>query len=201
MKEFMEAHGHLPVGDMAVEMKTFITMKKSSKSSSSKGVNGKGRPLSILKNEGYTSEQLANIEKSAEKEWDAVLGSYVYYVDNQERGQNEEESLIKEANFENLPLKRKMKKQATDSSDPDGGKKKKKRKESEGNKGDEKQEGEEGNKKKGKAVIKNKLKSSMASKLAKSKRDAKHIVGNIAVVLAQLTNVNHNFILLASIQL
>ena len=80
MKEFEEAHGHLPVSELAAEMKVFIAMKKSIKVSGSTGSKGNGKPLSVSRREGYNTEQLENIEKAADKEWDAILGSFVYVL-------------------------------------------------------------------------------------------------------------------------
>ena len=143
MKEFKEAHGHLPAAELASEMKVFITMKKIMKVSSSTGSKGKGKPLSVLQHEGYNTEQLANVEKVADKEWDAILGSFAYFVDTQHRGNIEEQCTTKESVVAGFPAKsekRKLKKTPTESSEPFPKKQKKAKKDSSSEeKGDEKE--------------------------------------------------------------
>lgn len=204
-KEFKEIHGHLGTSDMAQEMKAFITMKKVSKSSSFKGNKGKGKPLSVFRHEGYSEEQLESIEKHADKEWDELLQSYVYYVDIKERGQNEEESFIKESLFEGPPVKKKrvLTPHASETSEASVKKKKKSAAKKDSN-SSEKAEGEEGgqeehkqqksSKKAKKSSNKKPAKLSMASKVAKKKKEAKALVGSIAPALAQLNNlINQKF--------
>ena len=207
MKEFKEAHGHLPVADLAAEMKVFIAMKKSSKSSSSKGSKGKGKPLSVLQHEGYSSEELANIEKHADKEWDAIVGSFVYFVDIKERGNIMEECTTMESVVAGSPArndKRKLRKTPTESPDPRNPKKQKKEQKDSSSEEKDKLEGntkEKGNKNKKTKPSNNRksLKLSVAHQLAKQKKDAKSIVGSIAPVLAQLTNISQKAILSVNI--
>lgn len=204
MKEFKEAHGHLPVADLAAEMKVFIAMKKSSKSSSSKGSKGKGKPLSVLQHEGYSSEELANIEKHADKEWDAIVGSFVYFVDIKERGNIMEECTTMESVVAGSPArndKRKLRKTPTESPDPRNPKKQKKDSSSEEKdklEGNTKEKGNK-NKKTKPSINRKSLQLSVAHQLAKQKKDAKSIVGSIAPVLAQLTNISQKAILSVNI--
>ena len=205
MKEFKEAHGHLPVSELAGEMKVFITMKKGMKVSSSTGSKGKGKPLSVLQHEGYNAEQLANIGKAADKEWDAILGSFVDFVDIQHRGNMEEQCAAKESVVAGSPAKdrqRQLKKTLTESLEPSPKKQKKEKQDSSSeDKGDEKLEGDakEKGKNKKKKASNNSRRSmrrlSVASQVAKQRKDAKVIVGSIAPVLAQLTNISQKAIL------
>jgi hypothetical protein len=204
VKEFKEAHGHLTTSELAAEMRTFITMKRSTKASSSKGSKGRGMPLSVLRHTGYSEEELDNIEKTADKEWDSVLGSYVYFVDIRTRGLTEEQSVTKESVVEGSPQqqKRKLKKAGTGTGSPEIGGSKKQKKDSSS---DDKAEAEgdttkdkDKTKKKKKPSNSKSLKLSVAGKLAKQKREAKMIVGSIAPVLAQLANVSQKVILPAT---
>ena len=71
---------------MKAGMMAIITLKKEEMDESFKKNKAKAKPISLLRNEGYSEEELAAVKRNCEKEWLPEVEAWGYYVNVKERG-------------------------------------------------------------------------------------------------------------------
>ena len=85
--------------DVEGEMQAFISLKKEVTSESFNGQKALGYPLTWYKENGYSDENVAMIEK-CHSEWDNELETTVYFKGVKKRGWNDHEANINETTFQ-----------------------------------------------------------------------------------------------------